>query len=666
MKRILFFSAAGLIASSASAYGQAIDYSVMAEMFGEPVTTGATGAPQRVSEVPATMIIITQEQINRAPEYDLPGILRHYSGVDVTRYSFGQGEVSIRSAATPYTPRLLVLVNGREVYLDSYGYTAWSTLPVTLEEIQQIEVVKGPQSALYGFNAVAGVINIITRNPSMGNYTNATAEIGTEGYNQVRLSAGGALNDQIALRFSYGRTEANEFKPRPDATEAVGFRATSPDFEREHITVGGNVQFTDKVGLSFEYSRSEAEALELTSVFSSALTGYTLDAYQAELGVDTSLGFVTVTGYRNQSDIAYSFGDLDGELTALRLQNLVRIGSNNTVRVAVEYREASTASFPDTTAGDLNSETLAFSGMWNHRFSRSLDLTLAARYDRMEWSRDGAPNPFLYPWTQADYDITLEEFSYNAALVWRPEFGGAMRFSAARGIQAPTMFDIGFLLPVPGQFALVGNPNTQPSIIDSLEAAYDRTLANGVEFRGAVFWQKTDDVKTSFGAAPSLLPPAVPLPTFTFGNRGDSRLWGAELSLAGTHGEHWHWGLNYTFRQLDDDLTPFPFTTVTNFEQQTPEHLFNAQLGYQNGRWSADGFLNYASSTVMPFQPAFGNFQSRDIDGLASLSGRISYAVTDSVSVAVSAQNANFGDGELASPVYETGSRYFVTLRASF
>ena len=62
-------------------------------------------------------------------------------------------------------PRLLVLINGRQVYLDDYGRTAWQTLPVQIDEIRQIEVVKGPNSALFGFNAMGGVINIITFDP---------------------------------------------------------------------------------------------------------------------------------------------------------------------------------------------------------------------------------------------------------------------------------------------------------------------------------------------------------------------------------------------------------------------------------------------------------------------------------------------------------------------
>ena len=199
--------------------------------------------------------------------------------------------------------------------------------------------------------------------------------------------------------------------------EANTLRAASPDFEREHFAVGGSVQFTPKVGLSFEYTQSEAEVLELGSVYTSIATEYDLNSIQGELSADTDFGFLTFSAYRNESEIAYSFGDLEGELTSFKLQDLIRIGANNTVRLAVEYREASTKSFPDPTAGDLNNETLAVSAMWNHKFNSRTELTLAGRYDQVDWSRDGAPNALLYPWAQADFDVSFEEFSYNAALV---------------------------------------------------------------------------------------------------------------------------------------------------------------------------------------------------------------------------------------------------------
>ncbi|WP_375284565.1 TonB-dependent receptor plug domain-containing protein, partial [Marinicauda pacifica] len=170
MKTVLLGSVAALVAA-ASASAQSIDYATMQDMFGEPVTLGATGAPQRASDAPATMIVITREEIERHPAIDIPDILGRFAGVDTERYTRGQGEVSIRGYNTPYNPRLLVLINGRQVYLDHYGYVNWSALPVQLDEIQQIEVVKGPQAALYGFNAVSGVVNIITRDPTLGDWS---------------------------------------------------------------------------------------------------------------------------------------------------------------------------------------------------------------------------------------------------------------------------------------------------------------------------------------------------------------------------------------------------------------------------------------------------------------------------------------------------------------
>jgi len=665
MKRTLFCTAAAIAASSAAANAQSIDYTVMADMFGEPVTTGATGAPQRANEVPATMIIITQDDISRAPEYDIPGLLRHYSGVDVSRFSFGQGEVGIRSAATPYTPRLLVLVNGREVYLDSYGYTAWSTLPVNMEEIQQIEVVKGPQSALYGFNAVAGVINIITRNPVYGDYANATVEVGTNGYEQHRLSGGRALTDQLAVRFSYGRTEAHEFDAEPDAPDANAQREQNSDFRREHFAVGASFQFTDKVGLNVEYTQSDSTRLEMGSALTSITTEYDLKSLQGELGADTDFGFITLSAYRNESDIAYNFGDLVGELTSVKLQDLVRLGSNDTLRFAVEYREASTNSFPDPTAGDLNYETLAFSAMWNHKFSSRMELTLAGRYDQVDWSREGTPNPALYPWTQDDFDVSFDEFSYNAALVYKPGAGGTLRFSAARGIQAPTMFDMGLLLPL-GPSTLIGNPNIQPAVVDNLEVAYDRQLSNGIELRTALFWQNTDDVKGAIGTAPNLLPPNAPLPAFTFDNHGESRVWGVEASLAGEFSANVDWDLNYTYKSVEDDLPGYGADHTLNFENVTPEHTVNARLGWTGDKLTVDGFLNYVSDIEMGFQPTFGTLLPREIDAHFGLSARANYELTDRFGLSLSAQNITFGDGEQTTPVYETEARYWVSLRANF
>ena len=138
-----------------------------------------------------------------------------------------------------------------------------------------------------------------------------------------------------------------------------------------------------------------------------------------------------------------------------------------------------------------------------------------AAHRSADWSRDGDLDPALYPFSQEDYDVTIEEFSYNAALVWRPEFGGTMRFSTGRGVLAPTMFDIGFGLPVTvggNTLVISGDPNIEPAIVTNYEIAYDRSLSPTVDLRAALFYHETEKDRGAFGPVPDLFPPAVNAP----------------------------------------------------------------------------------------------------------------------------------------------------------
>ena len=132
-------------------------------------------------------------------------------GVDVMRWNSDNADVGIRGYDQAFSPRVLVLIDGRQVYADHYGYTPWAALPVELGAIRQIEVVKGPNAALFGFNAANGVINIITYNPLYDDVNTASVTGGTQGMGQasavqtfkfdgggVRLSASGRIDDDFS------------------------------------------------------------------------------------------------------------------------------------------------------------------------------------------------------------------------------------------------------------------------------------------------------------------------------------------------------------------------------------------------------------------------------------------------------------------------------------
>ena len=169
-----------LLTAGGTARAQSMDYGALESLFGEPVTTSVTGSPQRASDVPASMTIVTADEIRRSGARDIPGILRHAAGIDVLQWTNDQADVAVRGYNQVFSPRLLVLLDGRQVYTDYYGYTEWSAIPVELSDIRQIEIVQGPNSALFGFNAVGGVINIITYDPLYDDLNTASVTAGTQ------------------------------------------------------------------------------------------------------------------------------------------------------------------------------------------------------------------------------------------------------------------------------------------------------------------------------------------------------------------------------------------------------------------------------------------------------------------------------------------------------
>ncbi len=143
------------LGTTARAWAQSVDYQAMEQLFGEPVTTSVTGKPRRAADAPANIAIITQDDIRRGGALSLPDVLQFVTGLDVRMDGIGATDVGIRGDSQASNPHLMVLINGRQVYMVDYGRILWPALPVQLSEIRQIEVIKGPNPALYGFNAVA-------------------------------------------------------------------------------------------------------------------------------------------------------------------------------------------------------------------------------------------------------------------------------------------------------------------------------------------------------------------------------------------------------------------------------------------------------------------------------------------------------------------------------
>jgi iron complex outermembrane receptor protein len=126
--------------------------------------TSVSKKEQSLSRTAAAIFVITADAIQRSGATNIPDLLRMAPGVDVAQINANTWAVSIRGLNGRFSNELLVLVDGRNVYTPTFGGVFWDVLDLPLEDIERIEVIRGPAGTIWGANAVNGVINIITRN----------------------------------------------------------------------------------------------------------------------------------------------------------------------------------------------------------------------------------------------------------------------------------------------------------------------------------------------------------------------------------------------------------------------------------------------------------------------------------------------------------------------
>ncbi|MCB1834688.1 MAG: TonB-dependent receptor plug domain-containing protein, partial [Geminicoccaceae bacterium] len=261
-RAFLFLTTAALATSAMQARANTLDLGSLEMLFDQPITTSVTGMPMRQSDVPASIEIITAEDIRRTGALDIPTVLKRYAGIDFKQWTDSHYDVGVRGYNQPYNPRLLVLVNGRQVYLDHYGMTAWTALPVQMNDIRQIEIVRGPNTALFGFNAASGVVNIITYNPIYDDNSSLRVSATDSGMdNSATVSF--RLPDRYGIRLSAGVRDEKSFDA--DGEGLNGAFETDP--ERKNVSLDTIIQFGERTQLELDGSHVSAELNELDPTY---------------------------------------------------------------------------------------------------------------------------------------------------------------------------------------------------------------------------------------------------------------------------------------------------------------------------------------------------------------------------------------------------------------
>ncbi len=160
------------------------------DIFEEQVVTASARSSSQ-AKTPASLTVISEDEIRMSGAATIPEILRRVPGIDVAEMNPSDTNVSIRGFNRRVANKVLVLVDGRSVYQDFLGATLWPLLDVAIQDISRIEVIRGPGSALYGANAFAGVVNIITKIGDDAAGARAFMQAGDHGTFQGGVSTGG-------------------------------------------------------------------------------------------------------------------------------------------------------------------------------------------------------------------------------------------------------------------------------------------------------------------------------------------------------------------------------------------------------------------------------------------------------------------------------------------
>lgn len=210
--------------------------------------TSVSKKPQNLSDSAAAIFVITNEDLLRSGATSIPEALRMVPGIHVARIDSNKWAVSSRGFNNRFTKKLLVLVDGRTVYTPSFSGVYWEVQDVLLEDVERIEVIRGPGASLWGANAVNGVINIITKQASTTQGTLVSGGSGTteKVFGQVRY--GTALGEGVYGRIygKYFNRDAFEYETGEDAGDnwdgaRTGFRLDSQAAGPINFTLQGDL-----------------------------------------------------------------------------------------------------------------------------------------------------------------------------------------------------------------------------------------------------------------------------------------------------------------------------------------------------------------------------------------------------------------------------------------
>jgi len=570
----------------------------------------ASGFEQKITEAPASISVISREDLQQKRYNNLAQALGDVEGIDIGQGTGKTGglNISIRGMPSQYT---LILIDGRRqnaagnVTPNGFNETSTSFMP-PLSAIERIEVIRGPMSTLYGSDAMGGVINIITRKVAKewtGSLTQDYTYQEDRDFGDTRntsiyasgplvdgllgLQLRGSLFDREASDLSYGNgIEVSKRGPSPveGRTHNLGARLSLTPHEDHDFGLdverGRQVYNNDECQLG----SLDGQNQECTASAATRANGYAdelrFEREQIALTHTGRLGFGTLESslmHNTTETIGRTIpgtigtptavpGAIGGAPRELETTNLVLdtklvapVGESHIATVGGQWWKAEMDDGIAQTTFEQKTWAVFAEDEW--RLREDLALTLGARYD--------------------DHEAFGGHVSPRAYLVWNTSENWTMKGGVSRGYRTPDLNDLHSGVngaTRQGQVITIGNPDLEPETTTSTEfGVYFDNLA-GFNANATLFHNKFKDKIASGDPIQITGRPGIPNGSYAQQiNIDEAVTQGLELAASWTFAPAWTLSANYTYTDSEQKSGDNKGEPLTN----TPEHLANAKLNWQ-------------------------------------------------------------------------------------
>jgi len=584
-------------------------------LFDMPVVLSATRLAQPLTDVPVAMTVIGRDTIDALGATNIPDVLRLVPGFQVGRVTGSRMTVTYHGISDEFARNMQVLVDGRSVYDAGFGGVNWASFPVQIEDIQRIEVIRGPNAAAFGANAFSATINIITIHPA--------EQSGT----LLKLTTG-SLSTKRYLARQAASIKNFDFRLTVMQEQSKGLDSREDDFSTQMVNFRGDFHINAKSELLFEAGYSEGERDDKYEGVSA--TDY--DPYQPDRTINDTQNFQQIRFSRIESvesewsiQLYHNYQEIDDNYETLLTSEFFSIINGTPIPPSFFITNYG---WPDQRlkAGyhDLNSERYDLELQHSLRLSDSLRFVLGggARHDSA-WSlarfkdNDKVERSQVRTFGNAEW-YALDNFVINLGLMaesyedYQPYYSPraavnlhvdewqTLRLSYSKAIRMPTLVENNSHMRARFQnentFDVIyqGGGRLKPEEIESVELGYVGNIPSlGLTLDAKLY---RDEIQNFIGqpriglCLDEAVCPIVPgeAGAWTFTNVGDATISGYELGISAKPSNKSLLRISYAFAKASGEFirvfnapgAEFPYV-FTDFASLIPRNTISVLLAHQ-------------------------------------------------------------------------------------